>query len=314
MESLVLPLGVLLGAGLVLAAAAGVVVSSTVSLARRYGLTSFTVGFLILGLATSTTELFVAIGAVADGVPQLSAGNLIGGSILLLSFLMGISSVIAGSISLDHGLSIREIVLSSAVVAAPAFVLWDGTATRIDGLFLLGMYLLHGFLLKKDEDRLQALAHKKVHKRKVTYDVVMLLAGLGTLALAARAIVTSAETLIASFHIPTFVFGLLLLSVGTNLPELALAVQASLQRRRGVAFADFLGSSAANTLIFGLLAIVSPFTIVPREKLYFSLMLLVGVSLYFVWAISSGRRITRKEGIGLLFFYALFLVYELSGK
>ena len=313
MDTWVLPMGILLGAGLVLAAAAGVVISSTVSLAKRYGLTSFTVGFLLLGLATSTTELFVAIGAVVDGVPQLSAGNLLGGSILLLSFLMGISSVIAGSIKLDHGLSLREIILSSAVVAAPAFVLWDGTATRIDGAFLLGMYLLHGFLLMKDEERLHALVARKRKTRGVAYDLVMLVAGLAALAVAARAIVGSAGTLTASLHIPTFVFGLLLLSLGTNLPELALAVQASLQRKRGVAFADFLGSSAANTLILGLLAIATPFTIVPREKLYFSLMLLVGVSLYFVWALSSGRTITRKEGIGLLFFYALFLAYELSG-
>lgn len=313
MDTWVLPLGILLGAGLVLAGAAGVVISSTVSLARRYGLTSFTVGFLLLGLATSTTELFVAIGSVVDGVPQLSAGNLIGGSILLLSFLMGISSVIAGSITLDHGLSLREIVLSSAVVAAPAFVLWDGAATRIDGAFLLGMYLLHGFLLKKDEDRLHGFAAKKRKQRGLTYDLTMLIVGLAALAVAARAIVTSAETLTASFHIPTFVFGLLLLSLGTNLPELALAVQASLQHKRGVAFADFLGSSAANTLILGLLALVMPFSIVPREKLYFSLMLLLGVALYFVWALSSGRTITRKEGVGLLFFYALFLVYELSG-
>jgi cation:H+ antiporter len=310
-ETLIWQLGLLLGAGLVLVGAAGIVVSATASLAKRFGLTNFTVGFLLLGLATSTPELFVALGSVTEGVPQLSVGNLLGGSILLLSFLMGISSVIAGRIRLDHGLTFGEIVLSSAVVAAPAFVLWDGAASRVDGMFLIGIYLLHGFLLKKDQERIRAFHAHTHRKRGIIYDVAMLGVGLMVLALAARGMVGVAELLVAAFQIPTFVFGLILLSLGTNLPELALAVEASMQRKKGIAFADFLGSSAANTLILGLVAVASPFVVASYEKLVFSLMLLVGVTLYFVWALSSGRVITRKEGIGLLFFYAVFLAYEL---
>lgn len=309
---LLVQLGILLGTGLVLAGSAGVVVSATVSLAKRYGLTSFTIGFLLLGLATSTTELFVAIGAIAEGVPQLSVGNLLGGSILLLSFLMGISAVLSGSITLDHGLSFREIVLSSAVVAAPVFALWDGGASRIDGMFLVGMYLLHGFLLKKDQDA-HPLVRRKYPFRGIGYDLLMLAVGLAILAFSAHTIVDVAEQLVVAFHVPTFVFGLLLLSVGTNLPELALAFQASLAKKKSIAFADFLGSAAANTLILGLLALAVPFTIASREKLLFSLALLGGVTIYFIWAVSSGRVITRKEGIGLLFFYTLFLLYELGG-
>lgn len=313
MNAFVWQIGILLGAGLVLAGSAGVVVSSTVSLAKRYGLTSFTIGFLLLGLATSTTELFVAMGAVAEGVPQLSVGNLLGGSILLLSFLMGVASIISGNITLDHGLSFREIILSSAVVAAPVFALWDGGASRVDGLFLVGMYLLHGFLLKKDQDKLHTLAKRKIRARGFVYDISMLAIGLIILAVTSRAIVGIAENIIASFHIPTFVFGLLLLSVGTNLPELALAFESALARRKSIAFADFLGSAAANTFILGLVALAMPFTIASREKLLFSLALLGGVTVYFVWALSSGRTISRKEGIGLLFFYILFLLYELVG-
>lgn len=175
------------------------------------------------------------------------------------------------------------------------------------------MYLLHGFLLKQDQERIHGLTKKTFRMRGLSYDVVMLIAGLGVLAISAKAIVGSAEHLIASLNIPTFVFGLILLSLGTNLPELALALQAALQRKKGLAFADFLGSSAANTLILGGLALYAPFTIEAQHKLTISLALLLGATAYFLWAVSSGKTITRKEGFGLLFFYAAFLLYEMFG-
>ncbi|KKW32063.1 MAG: Na+/Ca+ antiporter, CaCA family, partial [Candidatus Uhrbacteria bacterium GW2011_GWA2_53_10] len=106
-------------------------------------------------------------------------------------------------------------------------------------------------------------------------------------------------------------FGLFFLSLGTNLPELALAFESIRHRRREIAFGDFLGSSAANTLILGLLGLVAPFGGAGNGRLFGALVLLGSVCVYFLWAISSGREISRKEGVGLLVFYLLFVAYEL---
>ncbi len=302
-------IGVLLGFGLVLSAAAGIVLRSSMSLATRLGLTGYAVGFLFLGVLTSLPEFFVAVGAVTGGIPQLSAGNLIGGSLLLLSLVMGLSSILAGGISIDHGLSLNEIAFNSAVIALPAFVLWDGTLTRGDGLVLVTAYVIHAMVVRRDG---KGNRKKRTHLFRNFYsDAVMLLVGLGGLALSSRIIVGVGHGLAQRLGLPDFVFGLILLSFGTNLPEFALALEGILLRRQSIVFGDFLGSSATNTFIMGLLGLFSPFRMQQDARLFVSLALLVGVSVFFVWASRSKKYISRAEGFGLLAFFVVFVLFEI---
>ena len=71
-------------------------------------------------------------------------------SILLLSFVMGMAAILLGRVRLDHSLAWREILVMLAVIAVPITVLWDGQLTRPEGLFLVGVYILHAFILNRD--------------------------------------------------------------------------------------------------------------------------------------------------------------------
>src|SRR5574341_323140 len=105
--------------GILLALSARLVVTAAGNIAHQIGLPSFIIGFFVLGMLTSTPEFFVMLQSAADGVPMLSAGNLLGGSLLLLSFVMGTSAVILGDIKLNHGMRFADLVFAAAVVAAP---------------------------------------------------------------------------------------------------------------------------------------------------------------------------------------------------
>ncbi len=301
-------ISILIVSGIMLTGAASVVVRQASSIAKRLGLTSFTMGFLLLGILTSTPEIFVAIQAASEGIPELSVGNLLGGSILLLSFVMGMVALLLGRVSLDHQLSMRELWVMMAVIASPIAVLWDEQLTRAEGVFLVGVYALHAFLLKRDGKKKRGVAGGI---RGMGKHLVILLGGVLVLFISSRVIVTSAEAVMGAFAVGPIVFGLFFLSLGTNLPELALALESIQRRKREIAFGDFLGSSAANTLILGLLGMVAPIGRGGNGSILGALLLLGSVSAYFLWAVSSGRTITRKEGIGLLVFYLLFVGYEL---
>ncbi len=302
-------IAILILSGIILTVSASVIVRQATALAHTIGLSTFTVGFLFLGVMTSMPEIFVALQSARDGVPQLSAGNLLGGSILLLSAVMGMTAVFLGKITLDHHLSMREIWAMMGVIAIPALVLWDGSLTRPDGLLLITVYGLHALFLNTAKNNTHQ--KKKTHGANPFRIIMVLVAGLGGVFIASRLIVTSAGAIMGVFSIAPIVFGLFVLSLGTNLPEIALAIQSIRSRRREIAFGDFLGSSAANTLILGALALFSPFSVSGNGKLQGALILLFSVTIYFLWAVSSGRTITRKEGIGLLVFYLLFVLYEL---
>lgn len=303
----------LLAFGLLLTSSARVVVRNVSHISRVIGLKGYTVSFLLLGLCTSAPEMFVAYRSIAEGVPQLSVGNLIGGSILLLSLVMGLSSVIYGKITLEHGMTFGEIVLSSIVIVAPVTVLWDGSLTRIEGALLVGIYIVHVMLLHKETKVVSIATYSVNHSRSLHGSVAMLFVALFAMAAASYFMVESATILIAYTAIPAFVFGLVLLSLGTNLPEFALAWQAGKSKKKSIAFGDFLGSAAANTSILGVLGLVAPFHTANSDRMLFSLVLLLTVTLFFVWALSSRRDITRKEGLGLLLFYGMFVFFEFLG-
>lgn len=295
--------GLLLGFGFILIGSAELVVRSASSLSKRFGITNFAVGFLLLGLLTSTPEIFVAVQSSLDGIPQLSVGNLLGGSILLLSLVIGASSILLGRLTLDRGLDSREIAASCFVVSTPILVLWDGILTRIEGAILIAIYIFHAFFLKNGNTN---------HRIRSSNSLLMLCVGLLGMVIASKVMIESAKVFIDAFHIPSFVFGLLLLSLGTNLPEFSLALQGAVLKKEGVAFGDFLGSAAANTLILGFLGIFSPFEIIGLQRVRFSLVLLTLLCIYFVWAVSTKREISRTEGFGLLLFYLAFVAFELS--
>ncbi|MDP1722723.1 MAG: hypothetical protein Q8L37_05935 [Candidatus Gottesmanbacteria bacterium] len=304
-------ISILIVSGMVLTGAAHLVVKQSTRLAHMVGLSNFTVGFLLLGIFTSMPELFVAMQSVHDGIPQLSAGNLLGGSILLLSFVMGTTAVLLGQVRLDHRLSGKELVVMMGVIAAPVAVLWDERLTRPEGLFLVSVYILHAFVLNQD-DRKMHRKNNVVSAKGLSSHLALLAVGVGMMFLSSRFIVSGAENIMKTFAIAPVVFGLFFLSLGTNLPELALAFEGIRKRSKEIAFGDFLGSSAANTLILGLLGLVMPFSGSGNGKILGALLWLTCISAYFLWAVSSGRTVSRKEGIGLLIFYFIFVIYELA--
>lgn len=303
-------IAILIISGIFLTGAAHLVIRQSTRLARHFGLSSFAVGFLILGLFTSTPELFVAIQSVSDGIPQLSVGNLLGGSILLLSFVMGLTSMIQGQVALDHRLTIRELTYMMGVIAAPIAVLWDGQLTRIEGGALVGLYILHSAYLNRANGKRKNNERQSMHG--LGRSLFLLILGIVILFVSSRIIVTQAESLMRIFSIAPVIFGLFVLSIGTNIPELALAFDGIRNRRKEIAFGDFLGSSAANTLILGLVGLVMPFGSTANGRIPGAAAILAALCLYFLWAVASGRSISRREGIGLLGFYMLFALYELA--
>jgi len=81
--NIVLALFLILVFSIALAKSTDLVIANIVKLARRLAVPEFTVGFFILGFATSLPEIFVAVNAVMEKTPQLSLGNLLGAILVL---------------------------------------------------------------------------------------------------------------------------------------------------------------------------------------------------------------------------------------
>jgi len=311
--NIVLALFLILVFSIALAKSTDLVIANIVKLARRLAVPEFTVGFFILGFATSLPEIFVAVNAVMEKTPQLSLGNLLGAILVLLTLIISFPAVLSGGVEIRKVLSSKDIVLSSFVIALPAFFSLDGNLTRLDGAILLFSYLIYVYVLNEDRSFLEKIK-SAARKNKVNLFKVMALTSLGVLGIFifSRFIVEISLDVAQTFFVQPLLVGVLFLSLGTNLPELSLAVKTVISKHKIVGIGDFLGSAAVNTFVVALLCLIYRFKVDDLAGVRNASLFVIAAVILLAIFMRTKRQLTRKEGIMLLSLYAVFLLVEIS--
>lgn len=300
---------------------AGLLVASIDRISRRFRTSGFTVAFFVLGLLTSISELSVMINASLNGTPQVSAGNLVGASLVLLLFLVPLLAVAGKGIDLVHSFRKRTFQLALFVIALPALFLVDGDVRPAEGLI---MFLAYGTLLyfiRADESReaptpLARSAHEVkeslLYNRRTGEDALKIFLGAAFIFLAGHLLVEEAVFIANYFTVPASIIGLLILSIGTNIPELVVAAQSLLKKHKDIAFGDYMGSAAANTGIFAVLGLVNGRFSVERTEFWATFLLMIGGLVFFYIFARSKSNLSRKEGLILLGFYGVFVAVQIA--
>jgi len=106
--------------------------------------------------------------------------------------------------------------------------------------------------------------------------------------------------------ISALAMGVVLFAFGTSLPELAISLSATLKRKADVTIGEVYASNIfTQMVVLGICCLISPITVAP-SMLSFAMPLLVLATVVIQLFVTSGLRITRREAVGLLAFYALF--------
>jgi len=142
-------------------------------------------------------------------------------------------------------------------------------------------------------------------------DLIKIIASVVTIFIASKFIVDKTIYFSSLFGISTFVISLIVISIGTNLPELSLVVRSLILKKKEIAFGDYLGSAAANTLIFGSLVLLNRGEVILPNHFFKSFIFIVGgMTLFYIFS-RSKNDISRQEGLTLILVYAMFLVFEI---
>lgn len=295
--------------------AADFVVSALVRISYRLNVSSFAVSFFILGVLTSIPELSIGINSLINKDPEIFVGNLIGASFVLLFFVIPVLTILGNGIRLAHQLNQRSLVFSLFAIGAPTTLIVDGSFNRKEGLLLVLIYCLLFYFIEKRKGLMEKIHDRLFDKKREGFlDLVIIIFGCLTIFLSSKILVDKTLYFAKVFHIAPFLISLLLLSVGTNLPELSVAVESVIKKHKEVAFGDYIGSAAANSFFFGVLLLVNgPFTI-PRNNFLSILVLFVFGLILFYFFSRSKKDISRQEGLILLLVYFLFVVTEILFK
>jgi cation:H+ antiporter len=299
---------------------AGALVHAVKSIALLSRKTGFIVSFILLGMLTSLGEISVALNSSLEGVPQISAGNLVGASLVLLLFVIPLLAIFGNGIHLRKTLTSGNLILALFVIALPAIVVLDGVVSWNEGLLLLIAYgaLITSVLRENKSGGMASASPKK--KTRILFDITKVVFGAIVIFFAGKILVNEVIYFAEILSAPASLIALIALSLGTNIPELTIAIRAVLEKESDIAFGDYIGSAAANSLIFGLVALLGGgFLIESSLFVGTAILSICGFTLLYILA-KSRNTISRKEGFVLIAFYGAFLLIQtinilsLSGK
>lgn len=292
---------------------AGLIVSSVDDFARRLRISSFAVSFIVLGTLTSTPEFGVGLTAIAQEDPEIYVGNLIGGIPVLFFFVIPLLAILGNGISLKRDFDNKTFFLSLLVILVPSMLVLDGHVGAIEAIVMLLSYIglvamiqrKHGFL---DTDNTNALDIKAYSYK----DVLKILLGIAIVFIASNVIVDKTLYFSDFFDINPFYVSFFVLSLGTNLPEISIAIKSVLAGKKDLAFGDYMGSAAANTLLFGIFTLLTQGGAdITTNFISIFLLLTAGLVIFYVFA-STKEFISRKEGAILFCIFLAFIIVELS--
>jgi len=292
-------------------------VRSLTRIAKSLGWREFIVSFVLMAFITSLPEFFVGISSAFHYKPELSFGNVIGSNIINLTLVVAIVVLLAKGLKCETALIQRSSFYTAFIAFLPILLMLDGKISRIDGLlliFILIFYFKYFFDEQKRFSKVLTNGFKRdwTELRLFLKDLGIFLGGIVLLLLSAEGIVWSVSFLAISFGISLPVIGILIVALGTNLPEIVFGIKAVAMGHKDMVLGVLMGSVVTNsTLVLGSTVLIRPLEIVKFSPYIVGISFTIAACLLFSVFSRTGKVITRKEAVVLLAIYILFVVFQL---
>ncbi|MEM2915208.1 MAG: hypothetical protein QXH91_07405, partial [Candidatus Bathyarchaeia archaeon] len=193
----------------------------------------------------------------------------------------------------------------------PLVLIYFKVAGRFVGVALLVIFVIYTYeLARKRLPREEESLGKE--KEKVQKYLIYVLIGVAGVVISSNFIVNSASNIAVQLGVPRLVIGATIVALGTSLPELATSISATRKGYLNIALGNIIGSGFINvTCILGVTLVGSQLAL--NVASFSNLVLFSLMTNLVLWYFMSSERIGRREGIILLFMYALFLTVSFGG-
>lgn len=307
--------------GLLLLALGGdSVVKGASGLAQRLGLSPFATGLVLVAFATSLPELAVNARAVWTGSQSLALGNAIGSNVVNFGLTLGAAALAAPLLVRWRALLPLLLCFIGGSVLVVVFAL-DGMLSRIEGVVLLVVFIAAvawAFTRSRNESAEvhQAIAEYAISRGALWLNLLRFVLAAVLLYYGARLVVQHAPVLGVAMGMEPLLSGLIIVAIGTALPEVAAAVAAARRGHGDMVLGHVIGSSVFNLLVVvGGMAALAPTGAgglpLPASFAMFEVPAALAFALVLYPMLKGDLRISRTEGGILLAAFVAWLLYEL---
>ncbi len=287
-----------------------------VAIAQRLSIHPYWIGMTIVSIGTSLPELAASVAGILKRSPSIMVGTVVGSNVVNLALVAGVGILIKPL----HSWSRREATAMGVMVASSLFLWGVSFFTVVPhwvGVAMLGAYIAYLWILKGSPDEVREEKEDQDTKEITPFRAALWGIGLVMVIVGSNQAVDHALKLAALMNVNSGFIALIIISVGTSLPELGVTVSSALKGHGEIMLGNVVGSNVANILLIsGLSFAFAKVGVSPAVRMV-ALPYMVLVAVLFMVMSRIKRRLSRLDGALLLIAYGVFLVLSftyLTGK
>ncbi|MFC2113507.1 calcium/sodium antiporter [Bacteroidota bacterium] len=284
-------------------------ITSSVSIAKRFNLSPFVIGVTIVAIGTSAPELLVSLTGALKGHTDVAVYNIVGSNISNILLVLAIATII-----LPIQVQARAIWFDGSFMLTFSLLTWfflrDLRFSSIEGAFILLLLVLFVImsLVHSRRDTQDDLPSGKPGK-KSWIAVVGVIGASGGLALGANLLVDNAVSIARQIGLSERIISVSMIALGTSIPELTTSVIAAFRKQTDISIGNIMGSNIFNIgFVLGLTTIIKPIDANPLI-LSFDIFWFVGVAVLLILILLFPPKsiLSRWKGLVMLFGYLIYL-------
>lgn len=292
------------------------IIRAALAISNKLKLSRVFVGLTILAVGTDLPELLVTITSSIEKLHGVDTSGIIIGNIIGSSF--GQIFLVLGILGMFSYFTLRgkRVKREGAALLGGILLLFlfgfDGQLTRFEGLGFIIIYILYLFTVKREE-KVESTEIKRSKPFYWKWVVVSLLGGLAILIFSSEVVVGNAVALAEILQIENSLVGILMLGLGTSLPELILSIGAIMKKESGLSLGNLVGSNIFDIVfVTGVGASIAGVNI-SKNILFFDLPFLFFGTVIFIFFLAKKRGLQKKEAMGLLAIYVSYIAMKFFG-
>jgi cation:H+ antiporter len=305
---------------------ASLFVEGASSIARVLNISKIVVGIVFVGLATTAPEFGASVIASILGFPEIALGNAIGSVICDDGIALALAAIVAPTAILINCRILKTAGLFLISIDILAYILArNGTIGRMEGaIFLIILCLYFIFMLRKQrysirkddkkEDSLSGNEENLSASKLALLKKPIFLFSVGIIGviLTCRAVIWASVHIAEYFSVSKTIIGLIIIAIGTSLPEISTCVTAALKGEGEIAVGNIIGADILNVLwIIGISSIANPIR-VELKIINFAFPFMILIVITMLVAMRIGCRLGKIKGFILFGLYILYLFLTLK--
>jgi cation:H+ antiporter len=297
---------------LIVIKAADLLIFGISNYSRKFGISEFLVGFLVLAIGTSLPDLVASLMGGMAGSSGIIVGTILGGSVISITLVLGVMVIAAKKLNVKSRLLGKSTYIILIMLLLPMITMLDAKISRVDGVLLILVFFAYIFGLWKKEGTLGKIK-KSVKIKFLWKDVAIFLGALVALLLGAKFLVSSAVIISQEIGISAYIIALIIICLGTCLPDLTVELKALKKGHAAIGVGNLLGGITSTLLlVLGIVAVIYPISLEGINTTSIAIAIgvfLASLALVIFWM--RKNTLHRWQGIILVMIYLAFVAAQI---